>query len=287
MLAALLAALVATPQPSATPLPPLKTIEHVRSTPVCTALGDNIKHSIETLLADDETFKKTEPLFQQTADDFSKSNLVSSFGALQPAHNDAADPRLVFDFNHLRDRGTALAENLKKIDELLNDAKRFPTAASSDDQRRLLAMRDELLKIAKAQNQTLNVISGTADEYALDDLFSRDVSFNGVLSASGAKSPDAGVFQGGPLSAPLATPAPGISGAGPASLSALGAGAASMTLSGGQVNTRFKDPQLQGLAFNTPLARIYAEFVRDEQEEQQLEAAFTPHLLQAAQLCKP
>ena len=273
MLAALLAVLVATPQPSPTPaVTPLKVIERVRSTPFCTALGDNIKHSIETLLADDDAFKQAEPLFEQAANDLEfAGDMESSFNDPHPARSHA-NARLTFDIAHLRDRATSIVENLKKIDDLLSDAKRFPSAASTDEQRRLLALRDQLLKIAKAQNETLNVITGTAEEYAMDDLFSRDVSANGALSANGAKSPDAGLFQGGPMNAPQATP---------------GAAAASMTLSGAQLNGQFKDPRLQSLAFNNVLGRIYADYVREEQREQKLEASFTPHLLEAARLCKP
>ncbi|HET7815781.1 MAG TPA: hypothetical protein VFL13_15575 [Candidatus Baltobacteraceae bacterium] len=282
-----MAVLVATPQPSPTPaVTPLKVIERVRSTPFCTALGDNIKHSIETLLADDDAFKQAEPLFEQAANDLEfAGDMESSFNDPHPARSHA-NARLTFDIAHLRDRATSIVENLKKIDDLLSDAKRFPSAASTDEQRRLLALRDQLLKIAKAQNETLNVITGTAEEYAMDDLFSRDVSANGALSANGAKSPDAGLFQGGPMNAPQATPAPGVQ-TGPASLNAVGAAAASMTLSGAQLNGQFKDPRLQSLAFNNVLGRIYADYVREEQREQKLEASFTPHLLEAARLCKP
>ena len=251
MLAAV--ALAVTPAPSPTPL---KQIEHVYSTPFCTAFTQNIRRSVEGVLRNDTLFKNTEPVFLQAAHDMvSGGFMTSSFNARGPARMNPDNPRVHLAMNRLREFSGSIAHNLQVIDRLLNDVQRFPKADSAQEMRELLALREQLLKLAKAQNDTLNVLSGTTEEFMFDSLFNSDVSAGGVLSANGKAPASAGTLQGGPIK------------------------------SKGDAG----NPELtqNDLFMSSAMGELYQELLKSESQEQTLEQQFTPKLVQAAQHCAP
>lgn len=253
-LALVLLVLQALPVPTPTP-GPLKEISHVYSTPFCSAFENNIKHSVQGMLANDVLVKQTDPVFVKTARDMITAPPESRFNSTEPARTPDDTPALHLDMERLRDLSTSIAHNLKVIDQLLDDVQRFPKTASGEEMKQLLALRDKLRQIAKAQNDELNVLAGTADEYMMDTFFNRDVSLNGALSASGKPAADAGVLQGGPIAS----------------------------------KARGGDPELlrNGMFMDTQIGAVYRDLVAKENAEHDLEQTFTPQFTDAATHCRP
>lgn len=164
MIAALLAALIATPQPtpSATPL---KTIVHLKSTPLCSALGRNIFHAIEGLRINDGMVTQSRLMFVKMRNDSA-----------------AGGGAMAMDNMNLQRLGSDIAHNLEGIYALLNDPAHFPKEAKTDDDHKLLAMKAQLQAVADEQQRTLNVIYGVADTYSMQEMNQRG---GGMLGATG------------------------------------------------------------------------------------------------------
>ncbi len=147
MLAMLVLALAVPPSPAPSP-GVLLEIGRVRSrTPLCSTLRDAVAPSILALLNSDAVFSAGNKTFVTMG----KHELERSRGQLE------------LDRLQLDRQVVAVVKNLQAVDALLNDTTRFPKVATTDDERRALAIKAQLLKIAKAQNEALNVISGTLE----------------------------------------------------------------------------------------------------------------------------
>jgi hypothetical protein len=244
----------ATPSPA--PLAsPLKTITHVHSSPFCTAFTQNIKHGVEGVLTNDDLFKRTEPVFLKAARDMVMIGVSgSSFNSLHPATGSADNPSVHLDMARLQEIADAIVRNLETIDRILNDPIIFPKSPKTEEDRQLVQLRAQLLAVAKQQNDELNVISGTTDQYMFDTLYNQDVSLGGALSANGKSSPNAGVLQGGPFK--------GIGGA--------------------------ADPALSqnGLFMNSPMGAMYGALVQRESIETAMESQLAQMLAEASAGCK-
>ena len=245
---------VATPQPSPSPL---KTITHVYSSPFCDAFNENVKHGVEGVLINDSLFKQTEPVFLKAAHDMvSGGSLASGFNSMHAARPSADNADVTLDMNRLTEISGAVVKNLETIDHLLNDPSRFPKNPKSDDDKKLVQLRAQLLALAKQQNDELNVLTGTADQYMFDTLYNQDVSWGGALSSSGKAPPSAGNFQGGPL---------GISDP-----------------------SRLMDPVLKqnDVFMNSAMGSLYRALVVQEAKEQTMEPALAATLVQASTGCR-
>jgi hypothetical protein len=148
MLAMLVLALAVPPPPTPAPAPVLQEIGRVRSrTPLCATLRDAVAPSILALLKTDAVFSAG----HQTFLTMGKHELERSRTQLE------------FDRIQLDREVVAAVRNMQAVEALLGDSKRFPKVAATDDERRALAIKAQLQKIAKAQNDALNVISGTLE----------------------------------------------------------------------------------------------------------------------------
>ena len=144
-----LVALAASPATAAdTPNPqptPLKTITHIRSSPLCTGLRRAITPAVGKVLQSDQIIAKSKPLFDQyvkaTADQQSK-----------PAEDMAV--------MRLEQLIGPLVSNTQRVDELLNNGSSFPRVAHSNDDRTLMKMRAQLQAVNDQQKHALDVISG-------------------------------------------------------------------------------------------------------------------------------
>ena len=147
MLAMLVFALAAAPSPEPSPAI-LQEIGRVRSrTPLCSTLREAVAPSILALLKSDSVLSAGGRTFVTMG----KHELERSRGQLE------------LDRLQLDKQVVAIVKNLQAVDILLMDTKRFPKVATTDDERRALAIKAQLLQIAKAQNDALNVISGTLE----------------------------------------------------------------------------------------------------------------------------
>ncbi|HET6896671.1 MAG TPA: hypothetical protein VFH72_14910 [Candidatus Baltobacteraceae bacterium] len=196
----MLAALVLTASVSASP-PPLKTITHARSTPFCTAFEENVRRTVQGVLVNDSLFQRTEPVFLKAATDMvSGGAMVSSFDSMHAAQPDPDNASVHLDMARFEELGGTIAKNLQVINDLLNDRTRFPANAKTEDEKRLMKLRAQLLALAKKQNAELNVLLGTTDQYLFDSFAN---AYPTVNDATGhAKSPEAGYLSGGRLKSP-------------------------------------------------------------------------------------
>ncbi len=165
MLAMLVLALAVPPSPAPSP-GVLLEIGRVRSrAPLCSTLRDAVAPSILALLNSDAVFSAGHKTFVTMG----KHELERSRGQLE------------LDRLQLDRQVVAVVKNLQAVDALLNDTTRFPKVATTDDERRALAIKAQLLKIAKAQNEALNVISGTLET---DRLGQMQHDFPGKINAA-------------------------------------------------------------------------------------------------------
>ena len=239
----------AVPQPS--PTPPLQTITHVRSTPFCTAFTQNIRYSVQGVLMNDDLFKRTEPVFLKAAHDMVNGG-VTGFGDGVAGNTEGS--AMILDVNRLQQFDGSIAHNLEVIDKVLNDPARFPKQPTTSEDLQLVGLRAQLLAIAKKQNDVLNLISGTTEQYMFDSLYNDDISMRGALSADGKALPNAGTLSGGPL--------PG--------------------------KDKNANPMLihNDIFMGTTMGRLYQEMAIARAQESGMEQPFADALVQASVQCK-
>ncbi len=149
MLGVLLASVIAS-QPSPSPTP-LKTIVHVRSSPFCTTLRENVGRAVQALIQNNVAIDETKSLFLKMARD-----KVSSANRIMV---------IDMDINRLGPKIDEIAQNLAAAQTLLSDARHFRAQPRSEDDRRLAEMQKQLRAIIDHQNQALNILSGTYYSY--------------------------------------------------------------------------------------------------------------------------
>jgi len=182
-LAASPAAAVSAPKPAPTPL---KTITHMHVSPMCTALGKVIGPAIAKVLQNDKYIANSKPLFH----DFTQASATGQNGAAK----DMAVERLETLIG-------PLVKNTQAIDKLLSDPYAFPKVAYSDDDQKLLQMREQLRAVNEQQKKALDVISGFVDTQQLGELQAAGHEYDAALRA---KPTNAGQT---PNPAPTAPPA--------------------------------------------------------------------------------
>ena len=264
---------------------PLKTITNVHSTPFCTAFENNIRRGVQGVLVNDELFKRSGPVFSKAARDMALGgDISSSFNSMHPAQSDQDNPATTMDMSALDALGGAIVNNLQTIDRILNDSSRFPENPKTPEERQLAQLRTGLLALAKKQNDELNVISGTTNQYIFDSLQDR---YPTAADAPGVTGPEAirgSFFDGGPLKSPSSGAASGAS----APANARKKLGTSQIVLPANVTPFSGDPELlnNNMFMNSPIGRLYGELVRREAEEMAMQPAFTQALTQASQGCK-
>ena len=174
----------AKPAPTATPL---KTIYRVRVSPMCTALGKVIGPAIGKVLQSDKYIANSKPLLH----DFVKASASGQSAGAQ----DLAVSRLESLIG-------PLVKNTQAVDKLLSDPYAFPKVAYSDDDQKLLQMRNQLRVVNEQQKKALDVISGFVDTQQLGELQAAGHEYDAALRANGTNRGQT------PNPAPTAPPAP-------------------------------------------------------------------------------
>lgn len=174
----------AKPAPTATPL---KTITHIRTSPLCTGLRRVIGPAIAKVLSSDKYIANSKPLFH----DFTRASASGqSVGA-----QDLAVSRLETLIG-------PLVKNTEAVDKLLSDPYAFPKVAYSDDDQKLLQMRQQLRVVNDQQKKALDIISGFVDTQQLGELQAAGHEYDSALKASPSNAGQT------PNPAPTAPPAP-------------------------------------------------------------------------------
>lgn len=164
-----------TPKPTGTPL---RTITHLHVSPMCTALGKVIGPAIAKVLQNDKIIANSKPLFHNFAQ-------ASASGQSKGAQDLAV--------SRLETLIGPLVKNTQTVDKLLSDPYAFPKVAYSDDDQKLLQMREQLRTVNAQQKKALDIISGFVDTQQLGELQAAGHEYDAALAAkpsNGGQTPN-------------------------------------------------------------------------------------------------
>lgn len=178
----------AKPVPTATPL---KTIKHVYSSSrLCAGLRRSVGPAIGKILQNDKAIATSRPFLQ----DFVKSSSLGS-----DAGRDIAVERL-------ENLVTPLVKNTQSIEELLNDPV-YAKKAQNDNDKQLLALREQLETVLAQQKAALDLISGFVDTEQLGELKAAGNDINNAINGGATPQPQTG-SAAAQNAAPSTTPDP-------------------------------------------------------------------------------
>jgi hypothetical protein len=152
------------PAPAPTPL---KTITHVRSSPLCTGLRRAIGPAVGKVLQNDGYIARSRPMFK---DFVSNSTLGSKAG-------------VDMDVMHMEGLISPLVQNTQAIQRYLNDPI-LKRRALSDQDKQLIEMRQHLLAVLDQQKQALDLISGFVDTQQLGELQAAGHEYDKAIQGS-------------------------------------------------------------------------------------------------------
>jgi hypothetical protein len=179
--------------PSPTPSP-LKTIAHVRSSPLCSTLGNNVFHTIQGLRINDKLIDNSRPLLLAMGKAFVEGSSVGHRLDQQQAQwgNTAGglhdtNPAVELNAERLGQLIGEIVHNLDIIDGTLKDPNRFPAQAQTDADKKAMALKAQLQAVADQQRKNLNVLNGLVDTFSLQDLIAKGDGTLGAINDGGAK----------------------------------------------------------------------------------------------------
>jgi hypothetical protein len=186
MMGVILIAQIVTAQvvsPSALPSAPVPpTIEHVRSSTLCTALRDNVAPALFGLIRNDKLVSVGRASLLNLGNLSEHGQLASSYGE-NGAH--LTNPLGMAEGNsHLFDIGRSLEKNVETIERILADPARFSDHPQTDDEKRLAEIKSELLSVLAKQKLVVNAFSGTADTAMMEQFISQSPRIGGGDSFS-------------------------------------------------------------------------------------------------------
>lgn len=135
---------------------------------MCTALGKVIGPAIGKMLQSDKYIADSKPLLH----DFTKA---AAIGQSQAAQDMAVE--------RLESLIGPLVKNTQAVDKLLGDRYAFPRVAYSDDDQKLLQMREQLRAVNEQQKRALDIISGFVDTQQLGELQAAGHEYDSALKA--------------------------------------------------------------------------------------------------------
>jgi hypothetical protein len=148
----LVSRLAASPSP-APGASPLKQIIDVRSRPLCTTLTQRIEPAVAGLL-------KNDALIEHGRGGLIRTGADALAGSAAAAMDRQAIRNVVF----------AMTHNFEVIDRILDDPARFPSVATTDDERAATAIKAQLLAIEARQRIVANALLGTLEMTAMGDM---------------------------------------------------------------------------------------------------------------------
>ncbi len=146
-----------TPQPTRTPKAkahtpvPLPVIYHGEVSPLCAALAQHIKPVIGMMLENDRTIAQSPALLREYND--ALANQTHTGDSINTAERDLT-------LYHLEQLAAPLAHNVIAMQRELEDPTIFPPNPTSDEEKQLDQMRNDLLKALAAQAVSLDIVNG-------------------------------------------------------------------------------------------------------------------------------
>jgi hypothetical protein len=137
---------VAAPSPS-----PLKEIIRVKSSALCSAIHDRIGPSVALLLQNDRSIR-------------GGSQVLFDMG------RDTGQSWMQIDKLYLENDVSKIVRNLDAIDDLLNPSAAGASDAVGKDDATIRGLKSDLQAVAGAQRDELNVLDGTLETEAMDEL---------------------------------------------------------------------------------------------------------------------
>jgi hypothetical protein len=195
-----LAQVAASPPPLASPSPspaaaasPLKEIGHTHASAVCSTLSRNLFPAVQGLMANDALATEGQHLMVQTArdEDTAVHHMRTSEGdfTVVPTLTGGADDPTEMDDYRLANLVRTLAQNLNRIETLLDDPHAFPSVPANDSERQLLIARARLQDVVLNQQALLNVLSGNEASNSANDLRSQKDTIPYDHDMSSAQTP--------------------------------------------------------------------------------------------------
>ncbi len=239
---------------------PLKTISHVRSSPFCTTLHENVGHAVAALIANKSAIADGKAMLLRMAQD----------------RTYRANPGGVLDVDMVEiDRVVgAMVTNLRLTDAALDDLERIPAEPKTGDDKRLAAMRDALRAVEERQRIALNVFSGMYESYGSNELARKLNPLAPATRTEAQAPPNFSGEQGADMGAPVVLPPIKSGDASPASSSTPNATHAAVPV---------RDV---GLAARTPFAHLFNSITADQIDEEALESQAAKTILQYTTECK-
>jgi hypothetical protein len=240
-----------------TPLPP-PVIYHGQASPLCDALARHIKPVIGMMMENDRTIAHSPPLFHRYDQDLANVNQSGSDADSSTAERDLT-------LYHLEQLVGPLANNVLAMQRELEDPSVFPPNPQTDDQRRLDALRNELLKALATQAVSLDLINGYVQTQQLAQMQHEGLSggnINAITQHDTTYSPNP------------ATPDPLIAGHDQAGLSPNPYEIDPLSI-----------PGIAGSVGNTPLSRLMAALQWVRQQTNERENIASHSIVEAANSC--
>lgn len=172
MLRASVALLVVTFAVAATPTPPPQ-IYHVVTRPLCAELHDKIAPAIGMMLQNDTTIKKGPAYFKAYNDAALYGSDAGAASGTDPAAGDSggsSNTSQNLALLGLENLIRPIANNVISIQTLLDSPELLHGTGRPEDDARLQAIRQQLLKALATQNASLDIISGFVDTQQMADL---------------------------------------------------------------------------------------------------------------------
>jgi hypothetical protein len=277
LLFAVTVASVSTPAPSPDPTPTLKTIIRVHSSPLCSTLASAVFRAVTGLQINDKLIATSGPLLVGMGKELLPDSYAGKeFDKLQAQWGNApggvhnTNPGLELDNQRLLQITSEIAHNLAIIDEILADPDRFPSEAKTEDDKVDLLLKAQLQAIADQQRKNLNVLSGLADTFSMQDLIAKGDGTQGAINGGGSRGQVSHNDQDVSFQDAVTGPSRGRVGH-----------AVDPTVD--------QDPAVTvnpTLLQNNPMARFYAGVVQNQQTTSQAENVLTPTIVAAATECK-
>jgi hypothetical protein len=155
-----------------TPTPPPQ-IYHIVTRPLCAELHEHVAPAIGMMLQNDSTIKKSPALFKEyndaalygsDSDNPTKDNPLTG----DPGGTSNSSQNLAL--QGLENLIRPIANNIIAIQTLLDSPPLLNGTGRAEDDAKLQAIREQLLKALAAQNASLDIISGFVDTQSMADL---------------------------------------------------------------------------------------------------------------------
>lgn len=278
MLALLLATTVAqvAPSPSASPL---KTITTVKSGPLCTTLTTTVLHTIQGLQINDAIIESSKGALVDMGKAWMPNSLAGEkFDQLQAQWGNAPagthnvdDPGLILGAQHIYKIAQGIVHNLQIIDNLLNDPTRFPSQATTDQDKQAQLLKAQLQGVADQQRKSLNVLNGLAETFSMQDLIAKGDGTQGAINSGGSGGQVSHNDQDVSFQDPISGPERGRIGS-------------------PKDPTVDTDPAISqkatGLTANNPMMRFYIGVLQNQATTEQAEDALAATVMTVVSECK-